>query len=278
MGSIMKIFISFILSILLYQSFLNAKDIIYFTPLPMNKTKKNVKEFLPLIDFLKKELSVDIKFNNQSNYTDILKGFENKTIDMAFLGPLPYAVLKSKYPYIKPIVSFKQKNGSVYYRCVLSKFATDTIDTSKPLKIALTQPLSTCGYFMSKKLLKQKYNLDLKAQYYKYTMSHINAVTGALKGKFDLAGSTEMIANKFKSLGMQIVAKSKLLPGFSIVVNTKTLSKDEIKSITDALLKISDAKFKEWNGKIQYGLQKANEASYKNLKINYKIPQKGNML
>jgi phosphonate transport system substrate-binding protein len=116
MGSIMKIFISFILSILLYQSFLNAKDIIYFTPLPMNKTKKNVKEFLPLIDFLKKDIGIEIKFNNKNDYADILKGFEDQTIDMAFLGPLPYAVLKSQYPYIKPIVSFKQKNGSIHYR------------------------------------------------------------------------------------------------------------------------------------------------------------------
>ena len=280
MEDVLKIIICSILSILLLSSNLYSKSnrVIYFTPLPMKKTKKNVKDFLPLVDFLKKSIGIEIKFNNKNDYADILKGFENQTIDMAFLGPLPYAVLKSQYPYIKPIVSFKQKNGSIHYRCVLSKFAKDTIDTSKPLKIALTQPLSTCGYFMSKKLLKETYNVKLKNQYYKYTMSHTNAILGALKGEFDLAGSTEMIANKFKSLGMQIVAKSELLPGFSIVVNTKTLSKKEIQQITNSLLKISDVEFKQWGGETKYGLKKANINLYNNLKLDYKIPKKGNML
>jgi len=277
--SMMKLIVHFILSILLLTSTLYSKEggVIFFTPLPMKKTKKNVKDFLPLINFLKKDLKIEIKFQNKANYADILKGFEDKTIDMAFLGPLPYAVLKSRYPFIKPIVSFKQKDGSINYRCVLSKFKKDTIDTSKPIKVALTQPLSTCGYFMSEKLLKKRYDLELKNQYYDYTMSHINAVMGVLKGQFDLAGSTEMIANKFDSLGIEIVAKSELLPGFSIVVNTKTLSKSEIENITNSLLKISDKKFKKWGGKTKYGLKKADINLYKKLHINYTIPNKGNM-
>ena len=277
---VMKTFISLFLSISLLSLTLYSKEsrVIYFTPLPMKSMKKNVKDFLPIIKSLEKDLSIDIKFNNKTNYADILRGFEDKTIDMAFLGPLPYAVLKSEYPHIKPIVTFKQKDGSTGYRCVLSKFENDIIDTSKPLKVALTQPLSTCGYFMSKKLLKQKYSLNLKDQYYDYTMSHTNAVMGVLKGEFDLAGSTEMVANKFKSLGIKIVAKSSLLPGFCIVVNTKTLSKDEIESITNSLLKITDAEFKKWGSKTKYGLEKADINLYKTLKIRYTIPQKGNML
>ncbi len=256
----------------------HEKRTIFFTPLPMEQTKDTVETFLPLINYLKNDLSINIKFNNKKNYKDIIKGFENKTIDMAFLGPLPYVILKNKYPHIKPIVSFKQKNGSTRYRCVLSKFITDNINKSKPVKIALTQPLSTCGYFMSKILLKKTYNINLKNQYYNYTMSHTNALMGALKGKYDLAGSTEMVAEKFKTVGMQIVAKSIPLPGFCMVVNTKTLSKKEINNITKSLLKISTSKFKTWGGKIKYGVLKTDKNAYNDLKINYIIPQKGNML
>ncbi len=250
---------------------------LFFTPLPMKKTKKNIEEFIPLMESLEKELSVVIKFNYKSDYADILKGFEDESIDMAFLGPLPYAILKAKYPYVKPIVSFKQKDGSVHYRCVLSKFIEDELDLSQPLKIALTQPLSTCGYFMSEKLLKKEFSLELKEQYFDYTMSHTNAVTAVLEGRFDLAGSTETIAKKFETLGMIIVAKSDWLPGFSIVVNTKTLSAKEIEALRDSFLSISQQEFKQWGGKTQYGLSEADEKSYEQLHIDYHIPGKGNM-
>ena len=269
--------LSVVLIFLITLLYAHEKGVVYFTPLPMKKAKKNIEDFLPLAEYLQEHLNIKIVFNYKSDYADILNGFKNQSIDMAFLGPLPYAILKSEYPYIKPIVSVKQKDGSVHYRCVLSKFAEDIIDKTKPLKVALTQPLSTCGYFMSKKLLKDKLNLDLKNQKYKYTMSHTNAVTGVLKGEFDLAGSTENIANKYKTLGMQIIAKSKPLPGFSIVVNTKTLSHEEINSLKNSLLGISQDDFKLWGGKIRYGLSEADEPSYRELKIGYKIPEKGNM-
>ncbi len=268
----------FLILILLSISLLsNEKKIIYFTPLPMKKTKKDIEDFLPLTNYLQDNLHVSIKYNYKADYADILKGFKNQTIDMAFLGPLPYAILKSEYPYIKPIVSFKQKNGSVHYRCVLSKFSEDIIDTKKPLKIALTQPLSTCGYFMSEKLLKDKFNIELKKQKYKYTMSHTNAVSGALKGEFDIAGSTENIAKKYENLGMIIIAKSDFLPGFSIVVNTKTLTENQINKITKLLLDIPKQDFKQCGSKLKYGLKKADIASYENIKIDDAIPMIGNM-
>jgi phosphonate transport system substrate-binding protein len=272
-----KMTVVFLVMLMSFSLLASDKRVLFFSPLPMKKTKKNIEEFIPLINYMQDKLSINIEFNYKSDYADILKGFKDQSIDMALLGPLPYAILKSEYPDVKPIVSFKQKNGLVYYRCVLSKFALDVIDTSKPLKIALTQPLSTCGYFMSKKLLSQEFSLELKNQYYDYTMSHTNAVINVLEGKFDLAGSTETIAKKHESLGIVIVAKSDPLPGFSIVVNTKTLSKKEIKSLTDAFLNISSSQFKQWGGKTQYGVSQADEKSYEQLKLHYSIPKKGNM-
>ncbi|WP_304546180.1 PhnD/SsuA/transferrin family substrate-binding protein [Sulfurimonas microaerophilic] len=250
---------------------------IYFSPLPMKNEQKTIQAFIPLIDYLQKNSSLTIKFNYQNNYEDILKGFEDGTIDIAYLGPLPYAILKSKYPDIEPIVSFKQKDGKAFYRCALSKFSEDKIDFDKKLKIALTQPLSTCGYYATRKLLKKKFGVALEEQLYNYTMSHTNALTSVMREEFVLAGSTEAIAKQYESLGMDIVAVSELLPGFTIVVNKKTLSDQEITKLTYTLLSIPKTTYEKWDLSLRYGVVPADTKLYDSLNIDCEIPKEGNM-
>ncbi len=98
-----------------------------------------------------------------------------------------------------------------------------------------------------------------------------------VKGDFLIAGSSESIAKKYESLGMEIIAKSKLLPGYSLVVNTKTLSKEQIKEIEDALLGLSEKTCKSWKGITANGIEKANLKDYDEIKIEFDIPKKGNM-
>lgn len=229
------------------------------------------------MDYMQKESNFTIKFKYEKDYKDILEGFKQHTIDMAYLGPLPFAILMSQYPHVKPIISFRQKDGSVKYRCVISKYEKDELDLNVPIKVALTQPLSTCGYFMTKQLLQKRYGIPLENQLFKYTMSHTNALLGVLQEKFLIAGSSEDIAMKHESLGMQIIEKSELLPGFAIVVNTQTLKKEEIDAITQTLLLIPKSRYAKWGNKMAHGMVPADEKSYESLFIDYSIPNEGNM-
>ena len=265
------------LSISLLYIMLFAKERVYvFAPLPTKNISQNIKEFLPLSYYMEKKYGVKIKYTHFKNYKDILEGFKAGKIDMAYLGPLPFVTLHKQYEYAQPIVIVKQKNSKDKYRCVLAKFKEDKLDFTKKLKIALTQPLSTCGYYMSSKLLKEKYNLDLSKQLYNYKMSHTNALLEVVKGRYDLAGAKEDIAKKFHSLGMEIVAKSELLPGFCIVVNTKTISKQTAKKIQDILLSIPEYKLLELGGIASRGFVKASIKDYDVLQVNIKIPKVGN--
>jgi phosphonate transport system substrate-binding protein len=196
---------------------------------------------------------------------------------MAYLGPLPFVTLKKEYPYAKPLITFKTKNGTYKYRCVVAKFKKDKLDTTKPIKVALTQPLSTCGYLMTNILLQKYFHLDLQKQYYDYTMSHTNALLGALKGEFLLAGAKEDIAQKFDSLGMEIIAKSEFLPGFSLVINTKTVPKEVVEKLQKTLLKTPQEKYLQWHGIGRYGMKEAHCSDYKQLQVDFMIPQVGKM-
>ena len=257
--------------------FAQEKKVINFAPLPTKGSIQNVKEFLPINSYLKETLSLDIHYIYKKDYQEILDGFEDGSIDIAYLGPLPFVSLRKKYPYAEPIVVFKQSNGLSKYRCVVAKFKNDTFDKNKQIKVALTQPLSTCGYLMTNILLKDKFNIELKNQKYKYTMSHTNALISVVKGEFLLAGAKDSIAKRYESLGMEIIAQSKLLPGFSLVVNTKTLSKKQIKEIQDTLLSISSKKYKSMGGITSKGLEKSNIEDYDSLIVDFHIPKVGNI-
>ncbi|MEA2099754.1 MAG: PhnD/SsuA/transferrin family substrate-binding protein, partial [Campylobacterota bacterium] len=249
---------------------------INFAPLPTKSSSLNIKEFLPVNQYIKNKLSLYVSYVYKEDYQDILDGFKNGTIDIAYLGPLPFISLKKEYPYAEPIVTFKQSNGSSKYRCVIAKFKNDKFDKNKQIKVALTQPLSTCGYLMTNILLRDKFNIELQDQKYKYTMSHTNALISVVKGEFLLAGAKNCIAKKYESLGMEIIARSELLPGFSLVVNTKTLSKKQIKDIQDTLLSVSDEKYKSMGGISLNGLERTNIDDYSSLNIDFYIPKVGN--
>lgn len=271
-----KLFIAILLvsNILLFAEEIRT---INFTPLPMKNSEKTIEEFLPLVDYFNSNNDLKIKYNYKSDYSDIIEGFKKQQIDIAYLGPLPLAILKSQYPYVKPIVSIRQKNGKVSYRCVISKFSDDALPINRPFKVALTQPLSTCGYYTTRLLFKKEFAKDLASQQYKYTMSHTNALLETLKGNFDIAGASEAIAEKFTSLDMKIISRSDRLPGFAIVVNTKTLSENEIANIQKMILGISKNQYIQWGAKLKYGFEVADEKSYDSININLNIPKIGNM-
>lgn len=255
----------------------SEKKVIKFAPLPMTKASKNIEKFLFMNMHLEKKLNVSIEYIQKKDYQKILDGFKDGSIDIAYLGPLPFVSLKKQYKYVKPIVVFKQKDGSSKYRCVLSKFKNDKFDKNKQIKVALTQPLSTCGYLMTNILLKEKYNIELSEQKYDYTMSHTNALLSVMKEEFLIAGAKKSIAQKFKSLGMEIIAQSELLPGFSLVANTKTLSKEQIEKIQSTLLALSKEDCKKFGGAILNGVEKVDVKEYDSLHVDFEIPKKGNI-
>ncbi len=270
--------INIFIIILLLNINIFAKETLTFAPLPTKKAVKNIKDFLPLTSYLDKNLNLNIQYTYEKDYKNILKGFKEGKIDIAYLGPLPYLLLKKEFTYAKAIVTFAQKNGNFNYRCVISKFKGDKINFNKEIKVALTQRFSTCGYYMTSLLLKEKMNIELKDQKYKYTMSHSNALIETLKGNYIIAGAKDTIAKKYESLGMEIIDKSDLLPGFALVVNTKTLSSQTINQIRNELINIPKHIYSKWHNITSYGMKETNNNDYKNIKIDIrKLPKKGNM-
>jgi len=100
-----------------------------------------------------------------------------------------------------------------------------------------------------------------------------------IKNDFVIGGMKESIAKEYESLGLKILQKSQMLPGFTLVANANTLTKEEQDKIKKILQNAPKEVYSHWGKSISYGFSEANMEQLEALKVdklNYTIPQKGN--
>ena len=261
-------------------STLQAKDTIVFAPLPMENIKTVFTQFNPMIDYLSKKLNKKIILDYNTNYADILKKFKQGKIDIAYLGPLPYVALKKEYPLASPLVHFKNSEGHTFYTCSIITFATTStrINNIVNKKIALTQPLSTCGYLSVNALLNKSDN-SLENNKYRYLNRHDSVALSVIKGEFDFGGVKNSIAKKYSNLGLKVISSTPLLPSFVLVGNEGTLSKKTLDNIQNIMTNVERDEYQLWGKNISYGCSKSKDTDYngvRKLKKSMNIPSKGN--
>ena len=272
-----------ILQIILFLSLCSsvfAKDTLVFSPLPMENAKVTLTQFTPMIKYLEKKLNKKITIDYNKNYADILEKFKQNKIDLAYLGPLPYIELKEKYPSAIPLVHFKNSNGDAFYTCSLITFATTNTKIKNIInkKIALTQPLSTCGYLSVNALLKEQNN-SLENNKYRYLGRHDTVALSVVRGEFGFGGVKSSIAKKYSNLGLKELATTPLLPGFSLVGNKATIKTATLNKIIQIIKNAQKEEFQCWGKNIRYGSKEAKDSDYDNLRIlkdTTNIPKKGN--
>ncbi|WP_321277587.1 PhnD/SsuA/transferrin family substrate-binding protein [Thiomicrorhabdus indica] len=275
---IQNLLVTFLASLcfLFGSSQVQAKETIYFTPLPTEDLDTLAKNNLPFIQQIEKAVNQSIRFNLKQDYSDIINGVVGQEIDLFTLGPLPYLQLKKVFPHVEPLLLMKRESGKAHYRCMLTKFRLDKPALEKPLKIALTQPMSTCGYFKTEMLLNQVLNKELSEQQYHYVGSHSGALESVLEGQFDYAGACGCFAKDYQSLGMEIIAESDYVPGFGLFANTKTVDKATIQVIKKSLLQLSSEELDRLGGIYQHGFQELEGNEYQGLSLPANIPMHGN--
>lgn len=275
----MRLFIILFLTVFLYLH-VEARPLV-FSPSPLNDTQKVFEEFTLMINYLEEKLGQKINFHYEKQYDDMITSFTENKIDLAYFGPLPLVTLQKSFSATVPLVSFNESNGKSGYRCVLVQFAKDKInfEKSENIKVALTQPLSTCGYMQTKVLLKTYANTDIEEMKFNYLGTHDEVALSIIRGDFEVGGMKEGIAHEYTSLGLKVLYTSHMLPSFTLVANANTLSSKEIADIKRILLEAPKEVYSTWGKSIAYGFSEIELDSFKALnadKLQYDIPQKGN--
>ena len=255
----------------LYVVLLEA-GVIRVAPLSMEKSDTVVQQYKPMLDYLEQRTGHRLVIVYSSNYADMLHKIETGEIDVAYLGPLPYVALRKQYPHIEPLVRFLNRDGEATYTCSIVTRSDSGIDSLHALSgktIALTQPLSTCGYLMSEALLRKEGSSMQSGMAYSYTGSHVNSLLAVILGERDVGGAKTNIAEKYTHFGLKILATTPDLPGFLLIANTKTLPAEVRSRIREALLALkplNNAKERaltaSWGVQLRYGTVPARPGDY----------------
>lgn len=257
-----------------------AAESLSFAPLPMETPETVVAQWKPALDYMSKTLGTPLRIEYQESYTAILEKFRTGKLDLAYLGPLPYVTLKEQYPAAVPVVHFKEKDGQASYTCAIVSLAERQL-TPKKLrnqKIALTQPLSTCGFLLTDSLL-QRAGSNLEQNHYRYLDKHDAVAVAVARGDFDAGGLKTTIGRKYTHLGLEIIAESSPLPGFALIANGARLSPERIEQLRQALVEADAGQRASWGDNIRHGAVPAADKDYdvvRKLPGNRDIPEKGN--
>ncbi len=259
--------------------------VLHFAPLPMENREAVYKQFEPMRVYLEQITERKIVFKYFDNYAHLIDNFISGEIDLAYLGPLPYVNLRDRYPAAEPLVTFREVSGKSGYTCSLITLPENQLKLSEitEKKIALTQPLSTCGYLSVNGLL-EKHGTNLEKNRYRYLGRHDAVALAIVRSEFDIGGVKTEIAHNYSHLGLKILAETDTLPGFALVSNSATVTPETAEIIRESLSALQPAgKNKEmlsdWGKKLANGAVPATDKQYdiiRRLMGDIVIPEKGN--
>lgn len=268
------------LTILLTLSGTVSAQPLVFAPLPMEQPQRLISQWKPLLDHLAGRLGFSYRMDFSDSYTSLLDKFRNGELDLAYLGPLPYVTLKAQMPAATPVVLFNEPDGQPGYRCAIAALAESGLGLAdlSDRRIALTQPLSTCGYLSTASLLRQA-GSDLERNQYRYLGRHDTVAIAVARGDYAAGGLKGSIARKYQHLGVRVLAETAPLPAFALVANAERLSDVAIDAIRQALLQADAEARASWGEAIRYGVVPASDRDYDEVRAlggQDVIPERGN--
>ncbi|WP_408626106.1 PhnD/SsuA/transferrin family substrate-binding protein [Alkalilimnicola ehrlichii MLHE-1] len=261
-------------------------QVLRFAPLPMQDAEAVVREFRPLLAFLEARLGVRFEIDYSTDYGEILEKFRSGEVDLAYLGPLPYVELRDRDDAVEPLVVFREPDGQAHYTCSVVMFADDRqpLGALAGQSVALTQPLSTCGYLAVKALLRPA-GVRLEHTRYDYLGRHDEVALAVVRGDYQAGGMKTHIARRYEHLGLVRVAETGPLPGFALVANARTVTPELQAGLRGALMSVhpgerpEDAELvTEWGEPLRHGVETVSDEDYepvRRLRDEVPIPGQG---
>lgn len=252
-----------------------------FAPIPMSSKAHMTQQYLPFLDDLETHTGQRYELAYHARYTDLLDSFAADEIDFAYLGPLPYVALTERVNHATPVAQFLDSAGEVSYTCSLVAFAghQGTLATLRrgAGRIALTQPLSTCGYLMVNREIERRIGQSLESYPYAYTGSHAAVALGVIMDDFALGGMKTLTAEKYHHLGLRVLAESAPVPGFLLVANARTVSPATIEAIKTRLISLDPKASRQdretmraWPANLCCGAVEVQQGAYDEIRAHWR--------
>jgi phosphonate transport system substrate-binding protein len=188
------------------------------------------------------------------------------------LGDVTFAEASTEYAAI-PILKPRNKEGTPFYRSAIIVRADSPLQEIKELRgksMAFGSSHSTSGNLIPRYLL---WNNGVQIQDLKRweNLQHHDAVAKAiLKGQFDAGAVKDVVAEKYQSHGLRVLAWSAPIPAVPFVVRADA-PPDIIRALSAALLKLDHKNpahqkiMQTWDDEFRHGFVPAAKEDYQGI-------------
>ena len=224
------------------------------------------KKLTPLINYISKTISQDLRFETGFDYTDTIEKFRNGTYDFGFIGPAPYVTATNNLKkHIKIIVGLNNKcHGNFHSVIIVRKDSKiDKLSDLKHKTFAFGSPQSTLSYFMPMNLL-QNNHIDKQISKFVFLGKHDRVAKYVIMGKYDAGGIKKSVARKYSKY-IKVIRSTQHVPDFVIVASANTPD-SIVEKIRKALLKPEAQKLAKYIKSSATGFRKRTHSDYMNLK------------
>lgn len=231
------------IEILIFFIFFNincySKDVLVYSTVGVFNEDVTFSQHKDIMQIIEHTLDKKIKFKYIKNHIELVNSFIKGDVDIAYFGPIPFIYMKRLYKEYSPLVLINNENGHPYYRCMLIKAWDGPKDYFQIKSLALTNPLSTCGYFGVASILR-KHSININMLNYTFIGSHDDVALAVVRGEYDAGGVRDKVAEKYKGFLIDVMDSTDYLPGFVLVANSKTITKKESDLLTNRFMSLTE--------------------------------------
>lgn len=255
-----------VFSALLIATTCFAGTTVYFGVLPLEQPETMFDRFNPLIEYLKKEIKVDLDLKLyptrgfSGGYTSAVRGLINKSTSFAYLAPVTLAQAHHHDNKIVPIACAVRGGAPTYVGqiAVRNDSKIKKVKDLKGKRVIGSSRSSTSGNLMPSGMLIEKGIKKSDFAAMDFAGGHDKAALAVLSGDYDACWINDKNFKKFKDQGegLRAIWVHAPVPEFPICVNTRYTSPKLIEKVKKALLKMHetdlagikaiDKKYEKW--------------------------------
>ncbi len=253
-------------------AFSAEKPLVRFGVIPRYNPLVMYKRYQPIMDYLTAETPYRFELKISKDYPEAVRFLREGVTQVSSLGDVTFAEASIEYAAI-PILKPRNKAGIPSYRSAIIVRTDSPLKEIKELRgksMAFGSPHSTSGNLIPRYLLWEN-GVGLRDLKTYSNLQHHDAVAKAiLKGQFDAGAVKDVVAEKYQSHGLRILAWSAPIPAVPLVVRADA-PPDVVKALTAALLKLDrnnpehQKMMSTWDDEFRHGFARATKDDYQSI-------------
>lgn len=268
----MALIVSTLLLVMQLPATAADKQVIRFGVIPRYNPLVMYKRYQPIMDYLTAETPYRFELKISRDYPEAVRFLREGITQVSSLGDVTFAEASTQYAAV-PILKPRNRDGVPYYRSAIIVRNDSPLKGIRELRgrtMAFGSPHSTSGNLIPRYLLWDN-GIGLRDLKSFTNLQHHDAVAKAiLKGQFDAGAVKDVVAEKYKTHGLRILAWSAPIPAVPLVVRNDAPA-DVVKALTTALLKLDRKNpahrkmMQTWDDEFRNGFAPAAKEDYQGI-------------